>query len=310
MKKTLLLLAIVALGALNAKAQQDPQFSQYMFDRLSFNPGFTGLNGNICATAIHREQWSGFEGSPSSTLINLHSPVSFLRGGAGLTVVMDELGQESNTQVRASYAYHLNLGTGKLGIGIGLGMANKSINGNNWRATDDISLDASIPQGSDQETAFDMSFGLYYTNEDLYVGISSTHLSEARFDNVNLQLVRHYYLIAGYTYKLNGDERYKIQPSTLFKHDGVSSQLDINGTFLYNNQVWGGVSYRITDAIVPMAGYQMELGKGLLRIGYSYDVTTSRLSNYSSGSHEIMVNYCFRIEKPQYDIRYKNPRFL
>ncbi|MGY6562355.1 MAG: PorP/SprF family type IX secretion system membrane protein [Luteibaculaceae bacterium] len=310
MKKSLLALAVLVVTSLSTNAQQDPQFSQYMFDRLSFNPGFAGLEGSICATAIHRQQWAGFDGAPTSTLLNVHSPVSLLGGGLGLTVVLDELGQETNTQVRANYSYHLNVGPGKLGIGVGLGIANKAINGNNWRATDDVALDGSIPLGTDQESAFDLSFGLYYNTDDLFVGISSTRMSESRFDNVNLQMVRHYYAVAGYIYRINGDDRLKLQPSTLFKFDGVSSQLDLNVNFLYNNSFWGGVSYRTADAIIPMAGYQTELGKGMIRIGYSYDVTTSRLSTFSSGSHEIMLNYCFTIDKPQYDIRYKNPRFL
>jgi len=99
MKRFLIVLTTLAITSSSLLAQQDPQFSQYMFDRLSFNPGFTGIDGSICATAIHRQQWSGFDGAPTTTLINLHGPVSLLGGGLGLSIALDELGQERNNTV-------------------------------------------------------------------------------------------------------------------------------------------------------------------------------------------------------------------
>jgi type IX secretion system PorP/SprF family membrane protein len=116
----------------------------------------------------------------------------------------------------------------------------------------------------------------------------------------------------GYNWALGGDQNYVLQPSTLIKSDGTSTQVDLNATFLYNNMVWIGVSYRTEDAIAPMIGYQhlFSDGTSMLRFGYSYDVTTSTLRNYSSGSHEVMLSYCMTIVRPPQEQFYRNVRFL
>src|SRR5690606_35635540 len=119
---------------------------------------------------------------------------------------------------------------------------------------------------------------------------------------------RHYWLQAGYDYELNSD--FTLQPSALVKSDANSTQLDLTATELYNKMVWLGVTYRTEDAIAAMIGYQRAVGNpdrnpGMIRIGYSYDMTTSELKNYSSGSHELMVNYCFNLVPRVFDFRYK-----
>ena len=126
MKKVLFGLFLLTLGY-TAKAQQDYQFTHYMYDKLSFNPGYAGLNKSICGTIIFREQWSGFDGNPTTALINVHAPVKMLRGGFGFTYVSDKLGFESNNLARLSYSYHMGLGVGDLGIGISAGILQKSI---------------------------------------------------------------------------------------------------------------------------------------------------------------------------------------
>jgi hypothetical protein len=96
----------------------------------------------------------------------------------------------------------------------------------------------------------------------------------------------------------------------LVKSDAASTQIDLNVNVLFNKMVWAGVSYRFADAVAPMLGYQKQIGGGLMRIGYAYDVTTSKLKGYSNGSHDIMVNYCFNLDKPIPVQKSKNPRFL
>ena len=116
--------------------------------------------------------------------------------------------------------------------------------------------------------------------------------------------------MGGYNWALGGNDNHMLKPQIFVKSDGSSTQVDVNATFLLNNMVWAGVSYRTQDAIAPMIGYQHAFEKSMLKIGYSYDVTTSELSNYSSGSHEIMLNYCFKIEKkPDVQI-YHNPTLV
>ncbi|MEZ4738711.1 MAG: type IX secretion system membrane protein PorP/SprF [Flavobacteriales bacterium] len=292
-------------------AQQDPQLTQYMFDRLSINPAVAGTSGELCFTGFYRQQWSGFDGAPKTGLFNAQMPIAKISSGVGLSFYTDELGQQKSNFFRASYSFHRKVGVGTLGIGVSAGMLAHTL-GNKWIARDPVSDDAAIPTNGQSDSGFDLGAGIYYTSPTFYIGFSSTHLTEAELTDVSIQAVRHYFVQAGYDWAINGDKKYVLQPSTLIKSDGTSTQFDLNATFLYNNQVWLGVTYRTEDAIAPMIGYQHQLPnkKSMLKIGYSYDVTTSTLKNYSSGSHEIMLNYCTLLEKkPDLQI-YKNVRFL
>ncbi len=293
-------------------AQQDPQFTQYMFDRLSVNPGFAGTTGSICATAIMRQQWSGFDGAPKTGLINLHAPIAKINSGVGLSVYMDKLGQLNSTAARLSYAYHFRLsGTSVLSVGVYAGLTSRTL-GNDWVAVDPVADDAAIPANGRSDSGFDLGAGLYYKGPKVWAGLSSTQLPEAELSDVSIKNVRHYYAQGGFDWWIGGDKKYTLQPSVLVKSDGTSTQLDLNALFLYDDMVWIGAGYRTEDAIAPMIGYQHRFPKGnsMFRIGYSYDVTTSELRNYSSGSHEVMLSYCFNVVKPPVIEIYKHPRFL
>jgi len=309
MKKVLFGLFLLTLGY-TAKAQQDYQFTHYMYDKLSFNPGYAGLNKSICGTIIFREQWSGFDGNPTTALINVHAPVKMLRGGLGFTYVSDKLGFESNNLARLSYSYHMGLGVGDLGIGISAGILQKSIQAN-WITPDGTPAidDASIAVSGANGLVPDINFGVFYLQNQLYMGISATHLYAPDLTDLNISNAKHFWITAGYEYGLGPD--LKLRPSILAKSDAASTQLDVNVNVLYKDMIWGGVSYRVSDAIAPMLGYQNnDVGGGTLRIGYAYDVTTSQIKGYSNGSHDIMVNYCFNLDKPKPLQKSKNPRFL
>lgn len=307
------LFAVCVLGAGLAYGQQDPQFTQYMFDRISVNSGVAGTSGNVCATALLRQQWSGFDGAPKTGLINVHGPINKINSGIGMSVYFDKLGQQNSTIARLHYAYHVKPGggLGTLGIGLYAGLSSRSL-GNQWVAVDPVTDDAAIPDNGSSASGFDMGFGVYYTSPKLWAGISSTQLNEAELADVSIKNKRHYYVQAGYDLQLK-NPKFMLQPSLLLKSDATSTQIDLNALFMYDKTVWLGVGYRTEDAIAPMIGYQVQMGKektGMLRIGYSYDVTTSELKNYSSGSHEIMLNYCFKIVKPKVIEIYGHPRFL
>ncbi len=291
-----------------------------MYDRLSVNPAYAGSSESWCATVIGRQQWSGFAGQPNTGLLNISGPIPSIKSGIGATVYLDELGPQSVTAVRLAYAYHLKLGgAARLGLGVSLGMLNSSLS-NDWRAYDYIdgnlqgigtgAGDPSIPQNSQTASTFDASFGVYLHHPDYYAGVSAVHLNEGDLSEMNIQVARHLYAMAGYHFELS--PIWTLSPHVLAKTDLSSTQLDVNASIMYNNTVWAGVSYRLEDAVAPMAGYQYAFpnGQSVLRIGYSYDLTTSELNNYSSGSHEIMLSFCYRPEKPLPKRVYKNPRFL
>ena len=304
--------AACAVVASLSFAQQDPQYTQYMFDRLSTNSGVAGTSGNICVGALLRQQWSGFDGAPKTGLINVQGPIAKINSGVGLSVYFDKLGQQKGTIARLHYAYHFKPGggTGTLGVGVYAGLSSRSL-GNQWVAVDPVTDDDAIPDNGTSASGFDMGAGIYYQNQKLWAGLSSTQLPETELTSVSIKNKRHYYLQGGYKHDLNPD--LSLLPSLLIKSDGTSTQFDISALAMYKQMVWLGVSYRTEDAVAPIIGYQMATGKdkkNMFKIGYSYDVTTSELKNYSSGSHEIMLNYCFRIVKPPVIEIYGHPRFL
>ena len=287
-------------------AQQDPQFSQNMFTKLPVNAGFAGSNDAICGTLLYRNQWTGFGGEPKSMLLSVDMPVEAIHGGIGLSVyAADQLGAEKNMNIRGAYAYRTNLGSGSLGLGLDFGLQQKSIDGTKFIMND--LNDVNVPTTNVSGKTFDLGFGAYYNTDKLFAGISASHLTQGKitFGNINTTRVRHYYLMAGYGIDLTSS--LTLKPMIQVKSDAVSTQLDANANLMINNRFWIGGSYRVQDAIVILAGIELIPN---LKLGYSYDLTTSDIKTYSSGSHEIMLGYCY---KPTKNIKrqfHRNVRFL
>ncbi|MBL7882699.1 MAG: type IX secretion system membrane protein PorP/SprF [Bacteroidia bacterium] len=323
MKKTLTTIALSITGLVSF-AQQDAQFSMNMFNRLSVNPAYAGTSEALCGTLLYRQQWTNFPGAPKTGLFSLDFG-RVLGGGVGLTVDQDQLGFEKTLKAKLAYSFHLAVGPGVLGIGLDAGMIQKSVDGTKWLAPDGSTsatggTDQAIPWGGAAATTYDVGFGLYYTTKKLYVGISSLHLPEQTLSksgganslayNFDYKVARHYYVMAGYTFDLN--ENFKLTPSTLVKSDASSTQVDINMLLKWNNMVFIGASYRLTDAIPIMAGLEwpMRNNKSTLKFGYSYDMTLSAIKNHSSGTHEIMLGFCQKFKKEPKPQGHMNVRFL
>lgn len=322
MKKSLLVVAIASL-TLSTFAQQDPQFTYWMFDRQSFNPAAAGIDPMHCVSIFYRDQWDGFDRDPKTSLFNYsgNAMVKTQELGYGLTFFNDLLGQEKNNSFRLAIAPKFDLGNGmKVGVGLGLGMLNKKL-GANWVYIDPD--DSAIPNKEVAETKFDLSFGATLYGENFYAGLSATHLTAAEYSDLNLKSARHLYLMGGYNFPLSS-QPIVIRTNALIKSDlKASPAIDLNANALWNNMVWGGLSYRFGDAISPMVGFEKVFPSSVttkggssttynhaLRLGYAYDVTTSEIRNYSSGSHEIFVTYCFSLDKVVVKLRHNNPRFL
>ena len=303
----LLLLSVVCLNA-----QQDPEFSQNTNVIGLYNPGSAGSMDQICLTAVHREQWVGFTGAPSSSFFNANGSFNLFGAnhGAGISILNDSYGFNTDLAISASYAYRIDLGSGKLGIGFNAGILNKALNPE-WNIPEglgDVQGDPSIPKNNESRVAFDMGLGAFYRSEQIFFGVSVTHLNKARikYEDATPYMVRHYYATAGYRLQLI-NPLYEIMPSFVIKTDGNANQLYLNTMLRYNKKFWGGVSYRAGDAIVGLFG--LELFNGL-RITYSYDVVTSRISKYSDGSHEFSLGYCFDVSLDKTPQKYKSVRFL
>ena len=322
MKKifTTLTLALAAITSVSF-AQQDPQFTQFMHSKLIYNPGYAGTSQAICANVLGRQQWVNFPGAPKTGLLSFDMPIGRLPLAIGLNVMSDQIGFDKTLFARLALAWNRPIGAGVLGIGIDGGILQKQFNGT-WVTPDgNVAHDATIPnyQSSTSTAAntnlnkvtYDIGFGIYYgIANKMYVGISSSHLSAQSLkatDSVKYSLARHYYLVGGYTFETGQGGRHGINPNVKVKSDAASTQVDINLTYIYDRKLSVGVTYRMQDAIAPMIGYKFPMG---LRVGYSYDVTLSKIKGYSSGTHEILLGYCFKTKKAPKVSSYQNPRFL
>ena len=316
MKKIISFLYLLFIVKLAAFSQQDPQFTNYMEYKLGFNPGFAGTDGTISGLILNRYQWEGFKGAPRTLVFSANASVTAFGspGGVGINVVDDQIGFAKNTQINVNYSYIKALSIGNLGIGLSLGLFNQSINGE-WEVPEDNlgiytqpESDPLIPQGDVSQMTFDMGFGLYLKSNKYYLGASVTHINQAsiKYDKIEYYfLVRHYYLMGGYNIKLS-DPLFVVRPSFLFKSDLAGWQMDLNTNIIFDERFWGGITYRVRDAIAVLLGLEMENG---LRFGYSFDLVTSAIGRDGFGSHEILVSYSLSLEKNRTQ-KYKSIRFL
>ncbi|MGE0078497.1 MAG: type IX secretion system membrane protein PorP/SprF [Bacteroidales bacterium] len=293
--------------------QQDPQFSQILFNPMSINPGYAGSLNMIGFGAINKLQWAGFgDGAPVSTAVSINAPISpfGFKSGIGLSILNDKYGYNSDLGISFAYAarFKVKVIDGNLGIGINGGIVNNSINPNGgWRGYDGIGSDPAIPQEKGSSVNLDLGFGLYYNTDYMFFGVSATHLNEAKINKSSnaSHYTRQYYIAGGYIVSMGSV--WQFEPSVLITTDITSSRYSFNSIIRYNKKFWGGVSYRMGEAITGMIG--LELFNGI-KLGYAYDYSTSKISKYNDGSHEFMVGYNFQLKKEKPPQQYKSIRFL
>ena len=292
-------------------AQQDPQYSHYMFNNMAFNPAYAGSQEAICLTAVHRQQWIGFPGAPATSVFTAHTPFRLFGAehGFGLVMISDQLGFNTDFGAKLNYSYRLPLGNGKLGIGISGMFLNKALNAE-WKTFGgDWTNDPAIPDPSESVTGYDMGLGVFYRAERIYMGISSTNLLQSglRYEKNVGYLKRHYYATAGATLPL-GNPAWEVAPSVMAYSDGVVTHFSINANVIYNGKVWVGAGYRISS-VVAMVGFDLFNG---VKIGYAFDYTHTTMKSHftAGGSHEIMLNYCFTLIKERIARGYRSVRYL
>lgn len=306
MKKLLLFGAVLALGLIKVQAQQEVRYTQYMFNKLVFNPGYAGSRDGLSFTGIGRYQWVNIEGSPKGGALSLHAPVgNEKKVGLGGYVQYDQLGAEQNISAFASYAYRFDLGESKLAAGIQGGVLYHSFDVSKMKGNEFITPDTD-PTLQENENKFLPNFGVglyYYKPNSYYLGVSAPELltNNLRKEQDGISVIakqfRHYYLTGGLVF--NAGEALKIHPSLLFKYvpNNAPLQFDANLMFLLKDVFWIGASYRhafITEAdkasesVDGIIAFQLKNG---LKIGYAYDYTLSDIRRYTSGSHEIMLGF-------------------
>lgn len=288
--KGFILAVFAILFSLELSAQQDPQYTQYMYNTMSVNSAYAGQREVLSATALYRTQWVGIDGAPKTITFGIHSPLRNDRIGLGLNIVSDQLGPAQETSIDANFSYTIpmdEMDELKLSFGIKAGL---HILDTDWSK--------GIFQYPDRLFNDNLSLlsptigaALYLHSEKWYVGLSVPNFFKSEhYDGIQESIATerlHFFLIGGYVFNLN--QTIKLKPAFLLK--GVSGApliADLSLNALFNDKLTLGLGYRWDDSISGLAGFQINDG---LFIGYAYDLTTTGLGNYNSGSHEIMLRF-------------------
>lgn len=309
MKKILIFGALSLLG-LTSYGQQDAMYTHYAFNTLTVNPAYAGSRDALTITGLHRSQWVGFEGAPTTQTLTLHAPVFNNRVGLGLSVLNDKIGPTNTTSLYADVAYRIPVtekGTLSFGVKGGINIAQQGLND----LDTDQDADNSFSQNLSSGILPNFGAGVYYSTDKWYVGASTPKIIENKFETGGTGLSndvaseqRHFFLIAGTVFDLN--ESIKLKPTTFLKvTEAASPELDLTGMFIFNDKLELGAMFRTGDAVGALIGYNFNT---LFRIGYSFDWSwNNQTFKYNNGSHEIMLRYdaVFRDNK-----KIRSPRYF
>lgn len=301
MKKLVLILLFCSVASF---AQQDAQFTQYMYNTININPAYAGSRGVISVFGLYRTQWVGLDGAPETSSFSVNAPVGE-NVGLGLSLINDKIGPTNENNLSADFSYSIPTSAeAKLSFGI-KGSANL-FNLDPNRLTPEDQGDQQFQNLKNKFTP-NIGAGVYWHTDKAYVGLSVPNFIQTNQYNDNEVAIYksriNYYLIAGYVFNLDRYEMVKFKPAVLTKMvEGSPLQVDASANFIFNEKFVVGVAYRWSAAVSAMAGFQITDG---LYLGYAYDRETTRLVNYNSGSHEIFLRFEFlnkysRITSPRF----------
>lgn len=306
---------LLGLGfSLSVKAQWDPQISQYWRVKSYFNPSFAGENDTLQASVLHRQQWVGIDNAPKSFIVSADMPLKFLgrKHGVGISVLTESIGLFKNLTVGGQYVYKKSWKRNTLNIGIQVGYSSIKLEGKvHIPQEQEGEFDPSLvnKEFNSNSAKVDGNIGVSWVTPKYYIGISSTHLWQPKYeldDNFIAYAKRLYYFTAGYNWKIR-HSAFEIQPSVLVKTDSKIFQYDITGRVIYHKFLNGGISWRKDDGLVFLVGLNI-LG---FDAGYAYDLSTSGISKASKGTHEFFLRYTIpMLQKKKGKFRHKSIRIL
>ncbi len=273
-------------------AQQDPQYTQYMYNTINVNPAYAGSRDVLSIFGLYRTQWVGLDGAPDTGVFSAHSPVGE-RVGLGLSFVNDRIGISDQSTISVDFSYAIPVFNNSFKLAFGLKATGHLLNIDfsklNWYEPDDPTN-----QNISNRFSTNIGAGAYLYSDRFYVGLSVPNILETKHYNDNdiesLAKQRfHGYLITGYVFDMNSTIQFK--PALLLKTaEGAPLQLDITANFLFYEKLTLGAAWRWDAAMSGLAGFQIDKN---WFVGYAYDAETTQLSNYNSGSHEIFLRYEF-----------------
>ncbi|MEJ4088139.1 type IX secretion system membrane protein PorP/SprF [Galbibacter orientalis] len=301
LKYILIALAFICSGM--SFAQQYPQYTQYMYNTMSINPGYTGSRGHMSLIGLYRTQWVGLEGAPETQTFGFDTPVG-KNVGLGLNIVNDALGPTNELYIDANFSYTIHLNNDDELLSFGLKAGGRFF---------DADFSKGIYQNPDVAFQGDINkfyptigAGVYYHTSKSYLGLSVPNFfAEDHYDDVEEEIGVervHFYFIGGRIFDLSYNVKFK--PAFMVKYVPAAPVIaDFSANFLFYDRLSLGAAYRWGDSFSGLLGIQITEGIGL---GYAYDMTTTNLKNYSSGTHEIFIRFEFKSDKE----KLKSPRFF
>lgn len=290
----------------NLFSQQDPQYTNYMYNTTVINPAYAGTRETVSILGLYRAQWVGLDGAPVTSSVSIHSPLNDSNLGLGLSVVNDEIGPSVENTISVDISYRIQLGNlSTLSFGF-KGTAN-ILNVDYTKLSIYDPTDPQLQNNVDNRFAPNLGAGFYWYSDQYYLGLSVPNFLETKhYDDNNMSSLAkermHYYFMGGYVFNLSDSIQFK--PAFLTKVvAGTPLQVDITANFLFFEKLTLGSAYRVNGALSALVGFQIS---DAIFAGYSYDTEASKLANYNSGSHEMFLR--FEIFKSKTKIN--SPRFF
>ncbi|MBE7630499.1 PorP/SprF family type IX secretion system membrane protein [Tenacibaculum piscium] len=299
---TLLLILCVVLGV---TAQQDPQYTQYMYNTMSVNPAYAGSSGHSIINLLGRTQWVGLDGAPDTQTLSYDTPLGYSGVGLGINLTNDRIGPASELFLDINGSYTIRTSDeGNLSFGLKLGGRHLNVDWSKGRVKN---VNDKKIQGNINKFLPTIGAGLYYYTNTWYVGgaipnfISTDHYDDVSNGGDIATERMHLFFIAGYVFDLSDNIKFK--PAALVKAvKGAPLSVDVSANFMFNEKVTAGLAWRWDDSISALLGFQITRE---LYLGFAYDLTSSNYSNYNSGTYEVMLRYEMFKEQA-----IKSPRFF
>jgi len=296
--RRLLYTLIVLFVGYAAHAQYEPQYSQFIFNKLAFNPAYAGSKEALVLGAVYRHQWEGVVGAPRTMAAYTHAPFSGGRAGVGLAITSDKIGFTDNSYVDLSYAYRLKFDN-KSTLSLGL-MSRFEYSQINWEQAQIVDIgDEDVPAGESGRTTLNFGMGVYYSSKSFYVGFSMPQILKPNlygdefFGIGNYSRFRNYYLMTGVIAPVGDNVLFK--PAMMVSYSpNAPFELDINASFIFMESFWLGATYRLGDSVDGVIQYQFTKQ---LKAGLAMDYTLTELQQYSKGSVEFLIEYLFSHEQ-------------
>lgn len=303
--KTKILFLVLILSGFISNAQQDAQYTQYMYNTVNVNPAYAGSRGVMSIFGLHRTQWVGLDGAPVTNSLAFNTPLKDSKVGIGLSFVNDKIGPTTQSDISADISYTIQTSeTYNLSFGIKASANLFNLDKNKLNIYDPNEL---VLMDLDNFFTPNFGAGVYLHSDKSYLGLSVPNFfNSKRYSDNDVQVYAqrmNIYLIGGYVFDFNSNIKFK--PSFLGKVvEGAPLQIDLSGNFLINEKIVLGAAWRWSAAGSLMAGFHIS---DQMFIGYGYDLETTRLNNYNSGSHELFLRYEFNKKSKE---KVKSPRFF